>query len=127
MAEALMKYLYGHIVYVDSAGVRKQEIDPFVVEVLDEIGIGIARHKAKTFDDLEDTSFDLVVTLTPEAQHRALEMTRTMSIEVEYWPTPDPTAVTGSREQVLEAYRQVRDRLMAKIKERFGPLAPAKG
>lgn len=121
-----MKYLYGHIVYVDSAGVRKQEIDPFVVEVLDEIGIGIAKHKAKTFDDLEDTSFDLVVTLTPEAQHRALEMTRTMSIEVEYWPTPDPTAVTGSREQMLDAYRQVRDRLMARIKERFGPLAPAK-
>ncbi|HAK62658.1 MAG TPA: low molecular weight phosphatase family protein [Alphaproteobacteria bacterium] len=126
MAEALMKYLYGHMVYVDSVGVRKQEIDPFVVEVLDEIGISVEKHKAKTFDDLEDTSFDLVVTLTPEAQHRALEMTRTMSIEVEYWPTPDPTAVSGSREQMLEAYRQVRDRLMAKIKERFGPLAPAK-
>lgn len=126
MAEALMKYLYGHMVYVDSVGVRKQDIDPFVVEVLDEIGISVEKHKAKTFDDLEDTSFDLVVTLTPEAQHRALEMTRTMSIEVEYWPTPDPTAVSGSREQMLEAYRQVRDRLMAKIKERFGPLAPAK-
>ncbi len=127
MAEALMKYLYGHIVYVDSVGVRKQELDPFAVEVLDEIGIGIAKHKPKTFDDLEDTSFDLVITLTPEAQHRALEMTRTMAVDVEYWPTPDPTAATGSREQVLDAYRQVRDRLMAKIKDRFGPLAPAKG
>lgn len=127
MAEALMKYLYGHIVYVDSAGVRKQALDPFVTEVLDEIGIDIAKHKPKTFDDLEDTSFDLVVTLTPEAQHTAMEMTRTMAVDVEYWPTPDPTAVTGSREQMLDAYRAVRDRLMAKIKERFGPLAPAKG
>jgi protein-tyrosine-phosphatase len=127
MAEALMKYLYGHIVYVDSAGVRKQALDPFVTEVLDEIGIDIAKHRPKTFDDLEDTSFDLVVTLTPEAQHAAMEMTRTMAVDVEYWPTPDPTAAAGSREQMLEAYRQVRDRLMAKIKERFGPLAPAKG
>lgn len=127
MAEALMKYLYGHIVYVDSAGVRKMPLDPFVIEVLDEIGIDIAKHKSKTFDDLEDTSFDLVVTLTPEAQHKAMEMTRTMAVDVEYWPTPDPTAATGSREQMLDAYRQVRDRLMAKIKDRFGPLAPAKG
>lgn len=127
MAEALMKYLYGHIVYVDSVGVRQQAVDPFVVEVLDEIGIDIAKHKPKTFDDLEDTSFDLVVTLTPQAQHKAMELTRTMAVDVEYWPTPDPTAAAGSREQVLDAYREVRDRLMAKIKERFGPLAPAKG
>lgn len=127
MAEAMMKYLYGHIVYVDSAGVRKQPLDPFVTEVLDEIGIDIAKHKSKTFDDLEDTSFDLVVTLTPEAQHRALEMTRTMSIDVEYWPMPDPTATTGSRDQMLDAYRALRDRLMAKIKDRFGPYAPPKG
>lgn len=121
-----MKYLYGHVVYVDSAGVRTQELDPFVIEVMDEIGINITNHKPKTFDDLEDTSFDLVITLTPEAQHRALEMTRTMAIDVEYWPTPDPTATTGSREQMLDAYRQVRDRLIARIKDRFGPLAPAK-
>ncbi len=127
MAEAMMKHLYGHIVYVDSAGVRKQPVDPFVIEVMDEIGIDISRHKPKTFDELEDTSFDLVITLTPEAQHKALELTRSMAVDVEYWPMPDPTAAAGSREQVLEAYRQLRDRLMAKITQRFGPLAPAKG
>ena len=99
MAEALMKYLYGHIVYVDSVGVRAQEVDPFAVAVMDEIGIDISDHKPKTFDELEDTSYDLVITLTPEAQHSALELTRTMSIDVEYWPTPDPTAVAGSRER----------------------------
>ena len=127
MAEAIMKYLYGHIVYVDSVGVRKQPADPFAIAVMDEIGLDISKHRPKTFDDLEDTSFDLVITLTPEAQHRALELTRSMAIEVEYWPMPDPTAAVGSREQVLEAYRQLRDRLMAKITQRFGPLAPAKG
>ncbi|MSP42814.1 MAG: arsenate reductase ArsC [Alphaproteobacteria bacterium] len=127
MAEALMKYLYGHIVYVDSVGVRKSPVDPMVIEVLDEIGIDVTKHKPKSFDDLEDTSFDLVITLTPQAQHRAMELTRTMAVDVEYWPTPDPTAASGSREQVLDAYRALRDWLMAKIKERFGPLAPAKG
>ena len=127
MAEAIMKYLYGHIVYVDSVGVRKQPVDPFSIAVMDEIGLDISKHSSKTFDDLEDTSFDLVITLTPEAQHRALELTRSMAIEVEYWPMPDPTAAAGSREQVLDAYRQLRDRLMAKITQRFGPLAPAKG
>lgn len=127
MAEALMKHLYGHIVYVDSVGVRKQPVDPFVIEVMDEIGIDISRHKSKTFDELEDTSFDLVITLTPQAQHKALELTRTMAVDVEYWPMPDPTATAGSREQVLDAYRQLRDRLMAKITGRFSPFAPANG
>ena len=126
MAEALMKHLYGHIVYVDSVGVRAQETDPFVIAVMDEIGIDISEHKPKTFDDLEDTSYDMVITLTPEAQHQALELTRTMAIEVEYWPTHDPTAVTGSRERILDAYRELRDSLMARIRDRFGPLAPAK-
>ena len=126
MAEALMKYLYGHIVYVDSVGVRAQEVDPFAVAVMDEIGIDISDHKPKTFDELEDTSYDLVITLTPEAQHSALELTRTMSIDVEYWPTPDPTAVAGSRERRVEAYRELRDDLMQKIRTRFEPLMPAK-
>lgn len=126
MAEALMKYLYGHIVYVDSVGVRAQEVDPFAVAVMDEIGIDISDHRPKTFDDLEDTSYDLVITLTPEAQHSALELTRTMAIDVEYWPTADPTAVAGSREQRVEAYRALRDDLMKKIRTRFEPLMPAK-
>ena len=126
MAEALMKYLYGHIVYVDSVGVRAQEVDPFPIAVMDEIGIDISDHKPKTFDELEDTSYDLVITLTPEAQHSALELTRTMAIDVEYWPTADPTAVAGSRERRVEAYRALRDDLMRKIRARFEPLMPAK-
>lgn len=122
-----MKHLFGHLVYVDSVGVRSEEgVDPFAVVVMDEIGIELSAHKPKSFDDLEDESYDLVITLTPEAQHRAVEMTRTMAIDVEYWPTLDPTAVQGSREQKLAAYRQVRDDLIKRIRERFEPLAPAK-
>lgn len=119
MAEAIMRHLHGHRVFVDSVGIRATAADPFAVQVMDEIGIDISRHKAKTFDDLEDTSFDLVITLSPEAQHRAVEMTRTMACEVEFWNTHDPSVIEGSRDTVLDAYRQVRDTLLARIKARF--------
>lgn len=124
MAEALMKHLRGRQIYVDSVGVRAVEIDPFAVAVMDEIGIDLSKHRSKTFDDLEDTSFDLVVSLSPEAQHSAVELTRTMACDVEFWPMFDPTAVEGSREEMLGAYRMVRDQLRKRILERF-PLGPA--
>ena len=124
MAEAIAKYLYGHLIYVDSAGVGAGELDPFAVAALDELGVDLSGHKPKSFDELEDTSFDLVVTLTPEAQHRAMEMTRTMSFDVEYWASLDPTTVEGSRERVLEAYRQLRDDLFRRIESRFQASRP---
>lgn len=120
MAEAIMKHLYGHLVYVDSVGVRAGEIDRFAVAVMDEIGIDLSRHRGKSFDDLEDESFDLVITLSPEAQHHAVEMTRTMACEVEFWNTLDPSIVEGSREVRLDAYRKVRDELIERIEARFG-------
>ena len=120
MAAALMRHFYGSRVFVASVGVRSGEVDPFVSAVMDEIGIDVGRHKPQSFEDLEDANFDLVVSLSPEAHHRALEMTRTMAIEAEYWPTQDPSAVSGSREQMLAAYREVRDGLMGKIRKRFG-------
>ena len=119
MAAALMRHLFGKFVYVDSAGARAGELDPMAVEVMDEMGIEIGKHKPRSFDDLEDTAFDLVVTLSPEAQHKAVELTRTSAVELEYWPTVDPTAIEGSREQRLDAYRMVRDQLMRRIRSRF--------
>jgi protein-tyrosine-phosphatase len=119
MAEAMLKHLHGRQIYVDSAGVRAGPLDEFAVAVMDELGIDITKHKAKTFDDLEDGSFDLVVSLSPEAQHRAVEMTRTMAADVEFWNTFDPSVVEGSRHTRLEAYRQVRDQLMKRILQRF--------
>ncbi len=120
MAEAIAKYLFGKQIYFDSVGVRAEDIDGFAIAVMDELGIDLHRHHAKTFDDLEDTSFDLVITLSPEAQHRAVEMTRTMACDVEFWNTMDPSAIEGSRETRLAAYRAVRDGLMQRIKARFG-------
>ena len=123
MAEAILKYLHGRHIYVDSVGVRKGELDGFAVAVMDEIGIDINHHHPKTFEDLEDASFDLVVSLSPEAQHKAVEMTRVVACEVEFWNTFDPSVIEGSREVRLEAYRQVRDELMRHIKKRF-PVRP---
>ena len=122
MAAGLFRELFGKRIYVASAGVQKGELDPFVVAVMNEIGIDVSRHKPITFEELEDLeglNFDLIVTLSPPAHHKALDLTRTLATDVEYWPTPDPTAAEGSREQRLQGYRDVRDMLMQRIKQRF--------
>ena len=123
MAAGIFRELFGKTVYVGSAGVQRGELDPFAVAAMAELGIDISRHKPHTFeelDELEGLNFDLIVTLSPPAHHKALELTRTIAAEVEYWPTHDPTAADGSREQRLVAYREVRDELMARIRARFG-------
>src|SRR5213593_745150 len=119
MAAAMLRHLARGRLYVESAGVKAGELDPLGVEAMAEIGLEIGKHKPRRFEDLEDGSFDLVVTLSPEAQHKAVELTRTAATRVEYWPTIDPTAVEGSREQRLAAYRAVRDQLMERLKARF--------
>lgn len=124
MAAALMKHFHGRQVWVQSVGVRIGALDPFAVQVMDEIGIDISAHKPQRFDDLEDSFFDLVISLSPEAHHHALEMTRNMSCEVQFWPTLDPSLVDGSREARLEEYRTVRDQLTQRILQRF-PLTAA--
>jgi len=127
MAAGLFSQIFGRAVYVGSAGVRKGEIDPFAVAVMDEIGVDISRHKPMTFEDVDEwegLNFDLIVTLAPEAHHRALELTRTSAVDVEYWPTADPSATEGSRAQRLEAYREVRDQLLARIQQRFARPSP---
>lgn len=124
MAAALMKHFHGHRVWVQSVGVHKGELDPFAVEVMDEIGIDISKHKPSRFEDLEDSFFDMVVSLSPEAHHHALEMTRNMSCEALFWNTLDPSLIDGNRETRLEEYRAVRDQLSRRILQRF-PLTAA--
>ena len=123
MAEALARHYFGQTLYIQSAGIRKGMVDGFALAVLDEIGIDAKSHKPHTLEELaewEGLNFDLIITLSPEAHHAALELTRTASIEVEYWPTPDPSVVEGSREAKLDAYRAVRDKLSDKIMQRLG-------
>ncbi len=119
MAEGLLKHLLGHRIYVDSVGVRVGEIDPFVIEVMDELGIELSHHRGKDFESLEDTSYDLIVSLSPQAQHQAVELTRTMACQVEFWNTFDPTIIEGNRDTRLQAYREVRDILNKRIETRY--------
>src|SRR6202453_2389826 len=130
MAAALMRHLFGRTVYVGSAGVRKGELDPFAVVVMEEIGLDIGKHRPMTFEEVEDwegLNFDLIVTLAPEAHHKALELTRTLAADVEYWPTHDPTGAEGNREQKLRAYREVCDGLLLRIRKRFSKVGAASG
>jgi protein-tyrosine-phosphatase len=130
MAESLLQQMFPHALYVKSAGVRKGELDPFAVAVMAELGQDISTHKPVTFEELEDwegLNFDLIITLSPEAHHKALELTRTLAADVEYWPTQDPTTTHGSREQKLDAYREVCDTLLMRIRKRFSKVGAASG
>lgn len=122
MAEAIARHYFGKSIYVQSAGVNKGDVDPFNSAVLDEIGIDAHKHKPRTIDELDDwegLNFDLIISLSPEAHHKMLDLTRTLAATVEYWPLPDPSLTQGTRDQVLEAYREVRDSLVKKIQTRL--------
>lgn len=119
IAEAIARSILPSNTYIRSAGVRAGERDPFVDVVLEEIGLSLGRHMPKTLDELEDDYFDLIITLSPQAHHAALELTRANAVEVVYWPTMDPTGETGGREQILDAYREVRDHISALIESRL--------
>ena len=128
MAEALARAAFGRGLFLTSAGVRPGRHDPFVDAVMGEVGIDMGAHHPRRFEDLEDTNFDFIVTLSPEAHHRALEFTRTSAVEVNYWATADPTAAEGSRAVVLDAYRAVRESLSARIRGQLLPrLLPVRG
>lgn len=121
MAAAMLRHLAGPRMRVHSGGVRAGEPDGFAIAVMREIGIDMADHRPRALAELDEQSYDLIVTLSPEAHHQALEMTRTMPAEVEFWPTHDATVLLGqgTRQQMLRSYRQVRDGLFARIKQRF--------
>jgi protein-tyrosine-phosphatase len=129
MAEALLRRFVGDRIFVDSCGLKPPPdeaedaeaccIDPLAAQVMAEAGCDLSDFRVKTFEDLEDGSFDLVISLTPEAQHRAVEMARGRDTRIEYWPIHDPTLEEGSRDARLDAYRQVRDSLAERIKARF--------
>ncbi len=119
MAEGIMKRFHGTRVFVDSAGIHQGKLDPFMVEVMGEIGVDMSRHKPKLFDNLEDDSFDMIIALSPHAQHRAVELTRFINCEARFWNIFDPSLAEGTRETKVTAYRQVRDQLQQKILDLF--------
>ena len=125
LAEALAAWLTRGRVHIDSCGVSPGEPDGFVIAVLDEIGLDVSEKPPKGFRDLEDSDFDLIITLSPEAHNAALKYAEHLATKIEYWPTVDPSLVDGSREQHLEAYRRTRDEILQRISTSLsGPSAP---
>ena len=126
LAEGIMKKLYGTGTYVQSVGVINDlEIDGFSIAVCDEIGVELSRHRSRSFDEMERwgddlSSFDLIVALSPASQRRALELTRLFHLTVEYWPILDPTGIGETREMKLVSYRQTRDQILNKLREKWG-------
>ena len=126
MAEGIMKKLYGTDTYVQSVGVINDlEIDGFSIAVCEEIGVELSRHRSRSFDEMERwgddlSSFDLIVALSPASQRRALELTRLFHLTVEYWPILDPTGIGETREMKLISYRQTRDQIKSKLREKWG-------
>ncbi|NNK79385.1 MAG: low molecular weight phosphatase family protein [Litoreibacter sp.] len=127
MAEGMMKHFYGTDIYVQSAGVKNDlDIDGFSVAVCAELGVELARHRTRSFEEMQEwgddlSGFDLIVALSPASQRMALELTRYYHLDVEYWPILDPTGLGEGREEKLNAYRQSRDQIRDRIQKRFGP------
>ncbi|WP_372604378.1 low molecular weight phosphatase family protein [Actibacterium sp.] len=127
MAEGIAKKLYGHRFYLQSVGVVNDlEIDGFAIAVCAEIGVPLERHRARSFDEMQKwgedlSSFDLVVALSPASQRRALDLTKSCHLEVEFWPIIDPTGIGETRETRLAAFRQARDQIRDRLLDRFGP------
>jgi protein-tyrosine-phosphatase len=119
MAEGILKKICGEKIYIDSVGKQAGDKNGYMVQVMAEIGIDLSNHRSKTFVSLDDTSFDMIISLSPEAQHAAVELTRWMSCELIYWPTFDPDAIRGRRETRLEGFRKIRDDLIDKIETKF--------
>ena len=119
MAEGILKKFCGESIYVDSAGKKAGEKIGYIIQVMAEMGVDLSNHQSKTFVSLNDTSFDIIISLSPEAQHAAVELTRWMSCELIYWPTFDPDVIRGRREARLARFRQIRDDLINKIEAKF--------
>jgi protein-tyrosine-phosphatase len=121
IAECLAKDIFGDRVFIDSIGIQEEllEINPFAISVMEEAGLILLNHKPKHFEDLNDTSFDLIICLSAEAEEKMKSLTRGYDIKIELWETDDPSGVKGNRENIMSAFREMRDELKTRIEERL--------
>jgi protein-tyrosine-phosphatase len=121
IAECLAKDICGDRVFIDSIGIQDEllEINPFAISILEEAGLDLSNHKPKHFENLNDTSFDLIVCLSAEAEEKMKILTRGFDVKIELWQTEDPSLEKGNRENIMSAFRIVRNALKLKIQERL--------
>ena len=119
MAEALARQLLPRHVFVASAGIRKSDVDGFAVAVMREVDLDIGDHIPRNLDEIGCTAFDIIVALSPEAEQFARDVVRATATEVEFWPIPDLSGAGETRDQRLDAFREVREMLRRRIRQRF--------
>ncbi len=121
MAAALARQAFPGRIIARSVGVNGGKADQFVHEVMEEIGIDMSVHTPHILDELVANRFDLVITLSDDAPE-AVARKGLEAGEVEQWTVADPSLVEGSRDVVLSAYRELRDSLRRRVRNRLEPL-----
>lgn len=122
IAEGLARQILDRTVYIESAGLTRSERDGFTLAVLREIGIDLSPDAHRTLNDVGLEGFDVVVTLSSEANAVVSERLRSTAVTHLNWPVDDPTQAGGARDTRLAAYRAVRDQIRARIKAEVVPL-----
>jgi arsenate reductase (thioredoxin) len=117
MAEGLLRARGGSAFAVFCAGTHPRAVHPLAVKAMAELGIDIserAGHRAKGIEEFADEALmDLVVTVCDEAAEECPYFPRAR--RQEHWGFPDPSRASGSEEERLAVFRQVRDGIAARI------------
>ena len=121
IAAALARQAFPGRIIARSVGVNGGKADQFVHEVMEEIGIDMSVHTPHILDELVANRFDLVITLSDDAPE-AVARKGLEAGAVEQWQVADPSLVEGSRELILQAYRDLRDSLRKRVRERLESL-----
>lgn len=109
IAEAYLRDFAGEKAEVYSAGVETHGVNPRAIAILKEDGIDISRHTSNHVDEYNDIDFDIVLTVCDNARERC-----------PYFPGkaqkchhnfPDPAKATGTEEEIMQAFRSVRDQI----------------
>lgn len=119
MAEALLRKYAGEHFEVHSAGLEPKGVNPYTIRVLDEIGVDTSQHTSKTLMTyIGKVHFGYLITVCSNAEDNC-PIFPGMGMRL-HWPFEDPAAFTGSDQEILEKFRQVRDQIDAKIRAWLG-------
>lgn len=116
MAEGILRALYPERYEVYSAGTEPLEVNPHAVKVMEEIGINISRHRAKSIQEFKDKLFDYVVTVCDQAKESCPFFPGRKVIHKGF---PDPSQLRGSETEILEGFRETRDEIMTWVASAF--------
>jgi arsenate reductase len=114
MAEGFLRSLAGDRFEAASAGTEATRVHPLAIRVMSEVGLDLAGHNSKTFEQFLTQPWDCVITVCDNANERCpVFPARTARL---HWSFEDPSAATGSEDQRLEVFRHIRGKISAQIR-----------